>query len=432
MNFRVVPAFFVLAGLPWFAATGQTGWTLEQCVAVAKKQSLALKSAENLSESSALLVQEIAATKYPQMKLGGLVIYAPTSNRFGYDPAISNGGEYAGQLIVQQSIFDAGLRRLRTDQMQIDMEQRKTDVRRSERDIIFAVRQGYVDVLRSTRETELERESVRQLEEYLDLVKRLMKGGGASSTDVLKTEVQLGNARLALQRANESIDASKIVLKAAMGLPPDTAFVLAETLQGLSGGGRDSGAAIPPERPEANLDLQKSELEVAKSLMDIDVTHHELFPTISLVADAGLVTSGENLRLPKDTRDPILGFSVGVTVELPLLNWGATDLRVQQKQIASENLRLEHEQLRRSVAAQARTLRLQHAGALERLRATRRIIEQADNNFLLTKAKFATGSALSLEVLAAQQLLTDSKLSEIQAIVEVQTVLARIDQLLAR
>jgi len=424
---RVLP---VLACLPFLRAAGQTGWTLEQCITVAREHSLALRSAHNLAQTSALSQQELATSKYPQVKLGALAIYAPAVNRLGYDPAISNGGEYAAQLFVQQSVYDGGVRALRADQMQVDVEQRRTDIRRSERDIVFAVRQAYVEVLREQRERELEQESVDQLEEYLQLVTRLAKGGTASSTDVLKTEVQIANARLDLQRTDELVETSTIALTEAMGLPPDTAFVLAGALRTLSGSAMEPVAASRLERPDSSLELLRAGMEVDKSLIDVEVTRHELMPTVSLIADAGLVSSGENLRLPQDEREPMLGFSVGVTVELPLLNWGATNLRVQQKQIASENLRLEHEQLLRTVRAQARTLRLQLANALKGLHASQQIIVQADDNFLLTKSKYASGSALSLEVLAAQQLLTESKRRETQALVDVQTIRARIDQLL--
>ena len=162
------------------------------------------------------------------------------------------------------------------------------------------------------------------------------------------------------------------------------------------------------------------------------MTRHELYPAVSLIADAGVLTSGDNLRLPEGAREPIFGFSVGVTVELPLLTWGATDLRVQQRQIAADNLRLEHDQLRRSIDAQTRTLRLQLANALQRLHASRTVIEKAEGNYLLTKAKYATGTALSLEVLNAQQLLTDSKLAEVQATADISAIRARIEQLLTQ
>jgi len=422
----------LLACLPFVRAAGQTGWTLEQCVTEAKERSLALKTAHNLARTSDLSQQELAISKYPRVKLGALAIYAPTVNHLGYDPAISNGGEYAAQVFVQQPVYDGGVRALQAEQMQIDAEQRRTDIRRNERDIVFAVRQGFVEALRWQRDSELDRESVRQLEEYRELITRLAKGGTASATDVLKTEVQIANARLDLQRADEMVATSMIALKETMGLPPDTGLVLAGDLGIMPNSIADSAAFAHPELPDSNLDLRRSGMDVDKSLVDIEVTRHERLPTVSLIADAGVVSSGENLRLPRDEREPILGFSVGVTVELPLLEWGATDLRVQQKQIATENLRFEQEQLRRTLQYQGQTLRLQLSHALQRLTASRQIIAQADANFLLTKSKYVTGAALSLEVLAAQQLLTESKLRETQALVDVQTLLSRIDQLLTR
>ena len=432
MTIRAFAAVLALTGLPLLHAMGQTGWTVERCIAAAKEHNLSLQSARNSARTADLSRQELGTTKYPQMKLGALALYAPTVNSFGYDPAISNGGELAGQIFVQQSVYDGGIRTLRTEQLETEMEQRRTDIRRSERDLVFAVRQGYLEVLRAQRESALEQDAVRQLEEYLELVKRLMQGGAASSTDVLKTEVQLANARIGLQRSAESSDISLISLKEVMGLPPDSAIVLEGTLEELLPADADTMAAAVSRTPATNLDLSRSELEVAKSVIDVELTRHELYPAVSLIADAGVLTSGDNLRLPEGAREPIFGFSVGVTVELPLLTWGATDLRVQQRQIAADNLRLEHDQLRRSIDAQTRTLRLQLANALQRLHASRTVIEKAEGNYLLTKAKYVTGTALSLEVLNAQQLLTDSKLAEVQATADISAIRARIEQLLTQ
>ena len=83
------------------------------------------------------------------------------------------------------------------------------------------------------------------------------------------------------------------------------------------------------------------------------MTQHENYPTVSLIGDAGLLTSGDNLRLPQDERAPMVGFSVRRSPEIPLVNWGATDLRMQQKQLDADNLRLQSELLQRSIAAES-------------------------------------------------------------------------------
>ncbi len=58
-------------------------------------------------------------------------------------------------------------------------------------------------------------------------------------------------------------------------------------------------------------------------------------------------------------------------------------------------------------------------------------MKNAEDNFVLTKAKFAGGGTLSLEVLNAFQLLSDSQLAELQALAQWHTLQAKLAQLLA-
>ena len=128
----------------------------------------------------------------------------------------------------------------------------------------------------------------------------------------------------------------------------------------------------------------------------------------------------------------MFGFSLGVTLEIPLINWGATDLRVQQRQLDADNLRLQSELLQRSITAESRKTRLQITKQRERLRVIQNNMKSAEDNFLLTKSKYVGGGSISLEVLSAQQLLTDTKLSELQTLADIQLLAAKMEQLSAK
>ena len=101
---------------------GQTTLTLEQCLSLAKKNSPALRAAEGAIRSSELARSELSTTALPQLKavVGGN--YAPVPPRFGYDPAISNGGQVEEQVVVQQSLYDGGVRSLKSVQLHYDNE----------------------------------------------------------------------------------------------------------------------------------------------------------------------------------------------------------------------------------------------------------------------------------------------------------------------
>ncbi len=422
---------FVLAFLALFitVADGQNGLTLERCLALAKEKNLQLKVSETAVRSAELSRSEFLTTTLPQLKLKSEASYAPTSPSFGYDPVVSNNGEGSARFAIEHVFYDAGVRSLKSDQLGIDIQRSTLEHRAVERDLLFAVKEMFVEVLRSQREIELQQESVDQLADYLEVVKRLAKGGIAGSTDVLKTQVQLSGAMIALQKSKASAATAKAALSELIGSSPDTSFTADGSLENVIGAA--FGSAVIQQVIDASLTLEAriAELGIQKTSLDVQMAQRERFPTISLFGDAGLWTSIENLQLPRAERLPFIGSMVGLRFELPIFNWGGTGLRIQERELAVDTFRFQSMLLQRSLQTEAQKVRIQLAASRDRLRSLRSSITAAEDNFLLTKSKYVGGGSLSLEVLNAQQLLTETKLSELQTLADIQTLLAKIQQL---
>lgn len=409
--------------------TAQQQLTLDRCIELAKAFNLKSRAAGVALQASALAQDELATTRLPRFKINSEVSYAPTSGTFGYDPAITDGGQVGGRISVEQPLYDAGVRNLKSGQLTAEHESLMKEKQLSDRDLVATVEQFFVESLRAQREIELQRESARQLKDYLDLVERLSKGGGASYTDVLKTRVQLQSSERSLQKAHESLASSKYVLAELLGGAIDTSFSPVGDLESLL-----SSKFTDDTKNEisGNLDIALAELDVNKSTFETELARSERFPVISAVADAGLLTSFDNLRLPVGERSGVYGYMVGVTLEVPLFTWGAADLRVQQRQLATQVLNLQLEGVKRSVATEYQRTRLKLAKSDDRLRSVRTSLQAAEENFALTKAKYVSGGVLSLEVLSAQQLLTDLRLEELSTIAEGQLLLAKLEQITSR
>jgi outer membrane protein len=429
---KIVIRILFLVTVTLSYASGQAVFTLDRCLTLARTQSPRMRNAENAIRTAELSHAELFTTKFPQIKLGASSIYAPSSGSFGYDPALSNGGQVAGQVMVQQSLYDGGIRGLKSDQLSLDIDRFAKEKRIAERDLVFSVKQAFIETLRSEQEIILQEESVRQLSEYLEIVRRLSKVGSAAYTDVLKTELQLSNAQLSFQKAVEEFAVAKYSLAELIGTPLDTTFSIVGSLNDTTY--TETNLPLFNANPDSSssLEMSAASLAVKHSLLDVELTQHENYPTVLFVGDAGLLTSGDNLRLPRDERANMFGFSFGVSLEVPLVNWGATDLRVQQKQLDADNLRLQSELLQRSITTESRKTRLQVTRQRERLRVIQNNIKSAEDNFLLTKSKYAGGGTMSLEVLSAQQLLTDIKLSELQTLADIQLLAAKMEQLTTR
>ena len=408
--------------------SAQRSLTLEECLGIARANSIGLRLEEHAARAAELSASELGTTGLPQVKAVGAASYAPESRSFGYDPAISNGGQLAGQAVIQQSVYDGGVRALKSDQIQLEIERLTHERRAVDRDLVYTVSAFFVDALRASEEAAIQAASVRQLTEYLELVRQMMRGGNAGQTDVLKTEVQLDNARIALEKASEEGVLAKASLAESMGIPGDTTFVPSGVLE-------DPEAAAEPTvsvDSAATIDLRMAGLEAQKAVLDVEMAQRERLPAVSFSGDAGVLSSLDNLRLPPGERVTGLGYSIGVLVELPLFTWGSIGLRVEQRQLAAESQRLRLEQLKRTLRTEVNGVRAQMQTARSALRTLKGTLRSAEDAYLLTKSKFAGGGTLSIEVLSAQQLLADTRTARLHSLAEWHTLKARLAQLTAQ
>ncbi len=406
-------------------AWAQTALNLEQCLHLARSNSPALHIADDAVRTAGLARSELWTTALPQLKGSIEGVYAPMPPTFGYDAVVSNGGQLAGQIILQQSLYDGGSRSLKSDQLQLDSDRLVKERRRVDRDLVFTVKQAFTDVLRAQEETELQKQSVDQLTTYLELVRKLFNGGTASYTDLLKTEVQLSNASLELQKATETAQSARSALAEVIGTELDSTVSVVGSLESPP----DSTLAGIPAGPASGVDLAIAGLEIERSRLDVELTKRERFPSISFTGDAGYLSSVENLQLPSAERVTGIGYSVGVGIEVPIINWGATGLRVEQRELQLDAVKQETELLRRSLNGELQRTRLGLLNARNRLQTVRSNVKKSEDNFLLARSKYAGGAALSLEVLSAQQLLTEAKLAELETLSAIQHLSAKLEQL---
>lgn len=419
----------ILISCLWSTAPGQQQLTLERCVELAKAFSLKARASDIAIRASGLARDELMTARLPQFKVSSEVSYAPSSGSFGYDPAITDGGQVGARISLEQSLYDGGVRNLKSDQLSSEHTALAKEKEVGERDLRFAVEQFFIQGLQCQRAIELQQESARQLKEYLDLIERLSKGGAASYTDVLKTQMQLQAADRSIQKGLEALASVKYVLAELMGTSIDTSFALAGTLGSLLPNRRADGTSIDISR---NLDIAMAMLNVNMSTFQMELAKRERLSVIFAVADAGVLTSFDNLRLSAPERAGVYGYMLGVTFEVPLFTWGATDLRVQQKELATQVLTLRLEGVKRSVTTEYQKTELQLSKSDDRLRSIRASLKAADEHFALTRAKFAAGGVLSLEVLSAQQMLKDLKLEELETIAETELLLAKLELITSR
>ena len=422
-------ALVFLVGFILPASDAQEHLDLATCLSRAREKNLLLRISAAGIRSAELSQSEFRSSVLPQFKFRTEGTYAPSNSSFGYDPIASNEGETSVQLVVEHTLYDGGVRGIRSDQLSLGLEQSGLLHRATVRDLTLSVQQAFIDVLLGEQEVEVEKQSVDQLRDYYEIVQRLSKGGAANETDILKTQVQLAGAESARRAAIGETAAAKLTLAELFGSTPDTSFVVDGSLTNLVGAEFDTSSRDEPFDASLNLDSRIAAMSVQRSILDVQIAERERYPNVSLFGDAGVLTSVQNLQFPRNERSPYVGYMVGVSLDLPLYTWGAIDARIQEKELAADTVRMQSTLLQRSIQTEIQKTRIRLEASRDHLRTVRSSKSAAEDNYLLTRAKYVGGGTLALEVLNAQQIVADTRRSEIRTLAEIQLLIAKLQQL---
>lgn len=386
-------AFFVLAGSPAIAQVRPL--SLSDYVKEALRNNPLVGSAAQAKESAVYSSEAIRKGYYPQIGFGSHLIVPP-----GYDPAITNGGEFGAQIFGSYTIYDGGTKTLEVRRGGVGVEQGAVGESRTRADIVYTVSNAYVGAVKQKMELSIVEKEYTLLKDYLQLIKQLHAAGQGSETDLLKTTVDLNNTEIDINSRRVSYANSLIALAQAAGLPTSEVTNVDSLMP-----------AIPYDTTfdaAKNVDLASQELLLKQADLDAQIAGAKLRPTVSLAADAGALTSLPTLEQGLAN---VFGASVGISVSLPVFTFGSLQDNYSAAQANARSMELQNKYSEYVLEREFESTRNDIAKADSEIAALERNLVIAKENMILSKAQYAGGSGLSLDVLNAIQMVNQIRLS---------------------
>jgi outer membrane protein TolC len=369
--------------------------SLQEALNVAQKNNPTIKIAEIGIKQDESRLHEVTSTRYPALAFRSHYLYTPET---GYNEAVTNGGEYGVQLTTGVPLFDGGMRGALIDQSTNEIAKSEVGLHKSSNDLSFAVRIQYYETLRAEEELVIRGETVTRLRDYLTFVNQLRLGGNATESDRLKTQVDLNNSMIAADGALQAVQKSKRLLVNLLGRPLNQEIEVRAIDPGDT-------STTPVFAPEENPEVQLLNRERASAGYGITIAKGERLPSLTLAGDVGALGIHPN-ELHHD-----LGYSIFLSLDVPIFSWGAIGDRIEQKELAME-------QIDAQLLLQQRALEVEWRNAVSDLELARQNlarflgnIAEAEKNYLSAKSRFAGGSGSNLEVLDAHRLWVETKLN---------------------
>jgi outer membrane protein len=348
---------------------------------------------------------------YPQINAVATAAGAPDNTRVAAG-GINNPivfGRLAAGVGVTQLLWDGGRNRL-LEQSAREREKAFQDQSRFTRsDVLLAVHQAYLEVLRATATVRIAKETVQARMLLVEQVQELAKAQIKSALDVSFAKVALSEARLLLESATNSERAARSELAAALGVATAD-YVLAEP-QSYPGPVSESEAISAALRNRADLAALRQQLAAAE--VSAAAEHRLRRPVFALGFTAGAAPwKVSDIR----RTDYIAG---GVNMTLPFFNGGllkARELEAEYRARAAAERVLELEnRIRRDVRVALANLDTARARAA----ITDQYLSNTQQALDLAQARYDLGLSSIVELSQAQLAQTSARIQQAAASYEV-------------
>lgn len=279
---------------------------------------------------------------------------------------------------------------------------------------------GYFNMLNATNMKALRQESVDRLQAHLDNVIAQYNVGIVARADVLRSEVELANAQQNYITASNEYDVAEATLNNIIGTPLGTTLLLKDRLQ-YEPYENDMAYCLAyseQHRPE----LKQAEYGVDAAEAALVVARSGHMPKV--YANASNNWGGNGSDWPGDDDE---NWSVGVTASMNVFDSGVTWSKIHAAQENLAKAKESQRQIKDNVELEVRTDYLNLREAEKRITTTQVAVASAEEDYHIAVVRYQAGVGTNIDVMDAQEALTQAKTNYYQALYNYNTSKAALN-----
>jgi outer membrane protein TolC len=398
--------------------------TLQDALARARNNSVQFQAA--LSDQGVAHEDKVQARAalLPSLNYNNTFTYTePNGTSSGVFIAANSVHEYLSQADIHQAIGFTGYADYRRSQALEAVARAKAEV--AKRGLVVTVVQGYYGLIAAQRKFANVQQADAEAQRFLVLSQKLENGGEVAHADVIKAQIQFNDRHRDLREAQLAMDKSRLDL--AVLLFPD--FNLNFTLV-------DDAQLAPPlmsfedfmkAAESRNPDVRASSAGFQAAKFELASAQSGYFPTLTLDFFYGIDAPNFARNQADGTRN--LGYAAAATLNIPIWNWGATRSKVVQADLKRKQAQRELSLAQRKLQAEMRSLYAEADAARAELDLLKSSADLAAESLRLTTLRYQGGEASVLEVVDAQNTLTQARNAFSDGAVRARTAVANLQTL---
>jgi outer membrane protein TolC len=401
--------------------------TMEQAVGLALEKSLRVRAAQADSRAMESMRREALGPFWPQLSANGYAndqnlapnVYSSAGTTMARNTQVFLADQTTdANLTAMYSLFAGG-----RDYYGYKAAAARADAGRqmllgAQVDVAMQARLDYIAALREAENVRVTGDLLRQVEERLRVTGEAFDAGRVPRFYVLRDEAELANAVQMDAMARSRAEQALVALKTTLGIDLASTVALADPLVYMP-------VTVSPEEalrtaPDLHPEVRAAGKQRQAADADVRAAYGNYFPQVGVAAMYDWV----RMKTGGGPTESDQGYSVGVVVTLPVFDGFVRENALRTAQ-AKLDRALQGEGLaRQQVAKEVSQAALMLAAAEKSVEASRKGLEQAEEEFRIVQERFAAGRGIQLEILDAQASRTRAGFNAVAALAEYQTAFA--------
>ena len=396
--------------------------TLDECISIALSQNPRIVTATQRAIENRERVAVRRGIKLPQIEFRADAL---TYDRLPPNKEKILGGgttDVYSALNLSMLLFSSGRAEAGIDAAAARFYASQQELRRSRQDVAFEVNRSYYNVLRLKAILASNHEAVKQMDHYQAVAKEKNEIGKAPKLDVLRAEVQLADVTQAEILSLNQLDIARLELLNAMGIQ-DQCVLINPISDDTPAACFNKPDEFLQEAFKTNPDYLRTQYLTQAAQRDVTVARSEFGPNLSLIASY----NGEGSSTP-DVTNWFAGFALNV----PIYTGGITRARVGEAKAVVEQNKSTTDLVSQRMTLAVRSAVLSTQDAANRLAATRKSVEQAQEALNIAQEKYSVGLGSTTEVIDTQVALAQAQTNYAQALYDGKVAIAALNYAIGR
>ena len=332
--------------------------------------------------------------------------------------------QYSSGLRMNLELFDAGNRVFRLKSAKASVNASEANETLQQYNVALNVKQQYYAVLAARESEGAANAQLEQASEQLKTASAKVAAGAATKSDSLRAVILVGNAKLALIQARNSLNVANASLTRLVATP----FIVTATPD-------DSSESITLDADSVTIaslalrgpGVRQSEAAYASARSNVRGALTPYLPTVSVAFNRG--GNGQDSRFGWGDSRYAYSQTMSLSMNFPFFNQGAREEQIVRARVSEDIAEAQLRDTRLLAQQQLTQYMSTFRSAEQRVQIQLASVEAAEEDLRVQQRRYSLGASTFLDVLSSQVTLNQARAALIQARFDARVAKAQIETL---